>query len=67
MIEIHINLGMEQLLLEGVFQNIHDSFDEIDSKALNQLYNTKRNVPSDISGIYQVENYIQRMNHLNNS
>ena len=53
--------------MKGVFQNIHDSFDEIDSKALNQLYNTKRNVPSDISGIYQVENYIQQMNPLNNS
>ena len=40
---------------EGVFQNIHESFDEIDSKSLNQLYSTKRTPASEISGGVKVK------------
>ena len=43
---------------EGVFQNIHESFDEIDSKSLNQLYSTKRTPASEISGgSGEIQNY----------
>ena len=40
------------MLFEGVFQNIHESFDEIDSKSLNQLYSRARpqGPASEISG-----------------
>ena len=43
---------------EGVFQNIHESFDEIDSKSLNHLYSTKRTPASEISGgSGEIQNY----------
>ena len=36
--------------IPGIFQNIHDSFDEIDSKTLNNVYRKSTQPPRDKSG-----------------
>ena len=36
--------------ITGIFQNIHDSFDEIDSKTLNNVYRKSTQPPRDKPG-----------------
>ena len=38
-------LLFQNTLFSGIFQNIHDSFDEIDSKTLNNMYKKSATMP----------------------